>query len=73
MLFVILYVWNEQSTVRKGGDGPLYRNLVAEDAYIRRGFDPTDILTIPVTGGEWVRFQSLPLRVMDFPLPDFTD
>jgi len=70
MLFVVLYIWNEQSMIRKGGDGPLYRNLMEHDAYIRRGFDPAQIRAIHVAGGEWMRFQSTPLRVMDSPLPD---
>jgi hypothetical protein len=70
MGLVMLYVWNEQNTVRRGGDGPLYRNLMECPAYVKRGFNPADILKTPDVSGEWVRFQSPPFRVNKSSLPD---
>jgi len=71
MLSITLYEWNEQNTIFRGSDNPIYRNLMECPAYIRRGFDPMEINKIPVVdGNEWVRFNSPPLRVMESPLPD---
>jgi len=70
MSLVVLYVWNEQSSIRRGGDGPLYRNLMDCPAYVRRGFDRAYTLEIPAPGGEWARFQSAPLRIANSPLPN---
>ncbi|MDR0447758.1 MAG: winged helix-turn-helix domain-containing protein [Treponema sp.] len=70
MVLVIFLAWNEQNTIRRGGSGPLYRNLMEQNAWIRRGFDPADILKVPGSGGQWVRFESMPPRVIYAPLPD---
>ena len=78
MVLMVFYAWNEQIIIHKSGSSPLYRNLMNSPAYIRRGFDPADILKIPEpvqaagTAGasEWVLFESKVLRVIDAPLPD---
>jgi len=69
MILLILYVWNRQSSIRQGGDGPLYRNLMECPAFVRRGFDRAYTIEIPKEG-EWVRFQSPPLRISSSSLPD---
>jgi len=69
MILVILYVWNEQNSIRRGGAGPLYRNLMDCPAFVRRGFDHAYTTEIP-EDGKWARFQSPPLRINLSPLPD---
>ena len=71
MVIAVFYAWNSQNEILRGGGTPLFRNLMESPAYIRRGFDPGDILKIPPQdSANWVRFQSAPLRVKDSPLPD---
>jgi len=69
MSVVVFYVWNGQKSIRRGGDGPLYRNLMDYPAYVRRGFDRAYTFEIPAQG-EWTRFQSAPLRIANSSLPD---
>jgi len=75
-LIMIHYAWNEQISIRRGSDSPLYQNLMDNPAFIRRGFDPDDILAIPgvttvkTDESEWVRFSSPPLSVVNSNLPD---
>jgi signal transduction histidine kinase/CheY-like chemotaxis protein len=68
MLLVVIYVWNSQTTVRRARTHGLFRNLMEYPAYVRRGFDPLEIHSVPGEG--WYRFASPPLRIMDSPLPD---
>ena len=79
MLIVILWQWNGQIFIRQGSAGPLHRNLLEENVYIRRGFDPADI-QIPSANQEmpgsaewlssvWIPFETRPLRISASPLP----
>jgi len=68
ILLILLNLWNQQNAIRKGGDGPLYRNLMEQPSYIKRGFNPAE--TPLIKPHEWMRFNSPPLRVMNSPLPD---
>ena len=74
VVLVVLYAWNEQSAIRRGGSGELYRNLMDYPAFIRRGFDPAEIASLRDASFQnneaWVRFQSPMLRVVDSGLPD---
>ncbi|MDR0447844.1 MAG: helix-turn-helix domain-containing protein [Treponema sp.] len=67
MMLMVFYAWNEQIVTRKSGSGPFYRNLMDGPAWIRRGFDPAELNSIPVN---WVLFESRPLRIVDAPFPD---
>jgi len=69
MSLVVFYAWNEQRIVRRGGDGPLYRNLMDGQALIRRGFDTSDIRELK-ENETWYRFRQTPLRVRNSLLPD---
>ena len=76
ILVMVLFQWNTQISVRRGGSGPLYHNLMEEAAYLKRGFNPEelasplDVLARAESGGEWVRFGHPPLRIMDSKLPN---
>jgi signal transduction histidine kinase/DNA-binding response OmpR family regulator len=71
MIVVVLSVWNWQSSIRRGGESPLYRNLMDYPAYVRRGFDRSGIGTVPAAGSaQWRRFNGPPLRIMNSSLPD---
>ena len=71
MVLVVFYVWNEQNKVNRGGDGPLYHNLMDYPAYIKRGFDPADTVKIPSENSrDWVLMETSPPRVSDSKLPD---
>jgi signal transduction histidine kinase/DNA-binding response OmpR family regulator len=67
---VVFYTWNEKNIIRRGGSGPLYRNLMELPAYVRRGFDPSDITKVPAPGEQWMRFKAPQLRINNSPLPD---
>ena len=69
MLLMMFHVWNEQTSIRRGGDGPLYRNLMDCPAFVRRGFDLAYTAEIP-DEGKWARFQSPPFRISNSPLPN---
>jgi class 3 adenylate cyclase len=58
---------NTQNSIRRGGDSPLYRNLMEQPAFIKKGFDGTSPLDKPE---EWTPFTSKPLRVKNSQLPD---
>ncbi|MDR2542248.1 MAG: response regulator [Treponema sp.] len=71
MVLIVLFAWNEQNKVRKGGSTPIYRNLMEHNAYVRRGFDPADIQKIPAeNSNDWVYFESSPPRIKDSALPN---
>jgi hypothetical protein len=65
VVLVVFYAWNNQSIIRRGGDSPIYRDLMEHPSCIRRGFGPGELSKIPElsAGGEWVGFKSRPLRV----------
>jgi hypothetical protein len=70
MVLVVFYAWNTQNTIRKGGSTPLYRNLMEQNAYIKRGFNLSEINLKDYDNEKWVRCQSIPPKVIDSPLPD---
>ena len=73
MTGMLFYVWNGQSLIRRGGDGPLYRNLMESSVYVRKGFDPGQ-LQIPVSGSaDWALFETRPLQIRYSPLPDMPE
>jgi len=69
MLIVVLYAWNEQNKVKRGGYSPLYTNLRECPSFARKGFDPADLLKIPderpEAEGEWKRFEGISRRIGD--------
>jgi len=71
MVALILYSWSEQTKAAYNDDNPLYRNIRTCPAYIKKGFDPSDLRKIPDEGqlagplGEWKRFQTSSLHVTD--------
>ena len=69
ILILVIYQWNEQILVWQDGSGPLFRNLMDFPAYVRHGFDPAEIQTIP-RDDTWYRFDSPQLRIKNSPLPD---
>ncbi|MDR0497570.1 MAG: response regulator [Treponema sp.] len=69
-MVVVFYQWNEKNIIRRGGNGPLYRNLMEQPAYVRRGFNHDEITTVPLLGVQWKRFTATQLRIMDSPLSD---
>jgi len=73
MSLVVVFGWNEQNSIRRGGDRPLYRNLTECPSFVRRGFDGSFTLENPTLDGqtgEWARFKSAPLRIINSSLPD---
>jgi len=68
MISLILYSWFEQTKAALGDDNPLYRNIRECPAYIKKGFDPSDLLAIPEESYKWKRFQTTSLHVSDSPL-----
>ena len=74
MAVMLFFVWNEQTAVRRGGDNPLYLNLMEQPVYVRKGFEITSVLRVPeiFQGKEavWALFESRPLRIRNAPLPD---
>ncbi|MDR0496757.1 MAG: hypothetical protein LBH42_04005 [Treponema sp.] len=65
MGLMVFYAWNEQIQMHSSGSGPFYRNLMDSPAWIRRGFDPTELNTVPL---DWALFGKKTLRVKDAPL-----
>ncbi|MCL2008456.1 MAG: ATP-binding protein [Treponema sp.] len=61
-IIMLFYVWNDQSRVRFGEGGPLYRNLRESPAFVKRGFDP-DRLNVFIDGDEWHQFTGSARRV----------
>ncbi|MDR2970803.1 MAG: 7TM-DISM domain-containing protein [Bacteroidales bacterium] len=53
-----------------GKSSELYHNLMECPAYIKRGFDITEIQTHPAGNNEWLQFQSPQLRIVSSSLPD---
>jgi len=70
MILLIFNIWNEQNSILRGREGPLYRNLMECPAFVRRGFDKSYTTEIPKEDGTWFRFQSPSLRINTSPLPD---
>jgi len=71
IILMVIFQWTEQINIRSGSGSPLYRNLTADSAFIRRGFDPEDILKIPSAAQtQWVKFNSPPFNVTNSGLPD---
>ena len=81
ILAVVLYQLNEQNLIRRGGDSPLFRDLMESPAYIKRGFDPADIRKSPPElmkeirelSETWFRFEAPQLRVRSSALPDLPE
>jgi len=71
MVALVSYSWIEQTQATRGDNNPLYRNIRECPAYIKKGFDPSDLRMIPDEGpgpqtlGEWRRFQTSSLHVTD--------
>ena len=71
ILIMVLYELNQQNITRNDKNSYLFQNLMDNPAFIKKGFNTDDILTVPkLSGTEWVRFQSPPLRIKDSNLPD---
>ena len=75
ILALVIYQWNEQIIVWQGKSSPLYRNLMDYPAYVRQGFDLTEIQNIPTDlewqlNETWLRFTSSQLRIRNSPLPN---
>ncbi|MDR0554092.1 MAG: response regulator [Treponema sp.] len=84
MVLIVFSVWNSQNQARRARSGGLFRNLMEYPAYVRRGFDPSQIRSVPrIQDGayreanreanreaDWYRFAAPPFRIMDSPLPD---
>jgi len=75
MLVVLLYQWNVQSAAMRSESRPLYRNLMECPAYVKRGFDLTEIqrgasILNDLSGAQWYRFQSQPFEIVNSPLPN---
>ena len=72
MIALIFYAWIEQSKSTHSENNPLYRNIRECPAYIKKGFNPADVRKIPDEApradGEWKRFQTPALRIIDSPL-----
>jgi hypothetical protein len=74
ILAIVLYQLSEQRVFRQGADNPNFTNLMEYPAYVKRGFNPSDILGVPSISPdfssrqEWVKFHSPPLRIMNSPL-----
>jgi signal transduction histidine kinase/CheY-like chemotaxis protein/HPt (histidine-containing phosphotransfer) domain-containing protein len=49
MIVLILYSWIEQTKATHKDDNPLYRNIRECPAYIKKGFDASDLRKIPDT------------------------
>jgi len=65
MITLIFYAWDEQTSATHGRSDPLYRNIRECPAYIKKGFDPADLLKIPEESGEWKRLENPTLRVIN--------
>ena len=72
IVLMVIFQWSIQYNIRSGSGSPIYRNLMEQPASIRRGFDPAQIMTIPVVSenNEWFSFDSPPLTVRNSNLPD---
>ena len=68
MVALIFYSWIEQTKVMRSDNNPLYHNIRECPAYIKKGFDPTDLRIIPNETGEWRRFQTQSLHINNSPL-----
>jgi biotin transporter BioY len=74
ILVIVFYQVSGQRVLRQGTDNPNFRNLMDYPAYVKRGFNPSDIVNVPSASPdfssrqEWVKFHSPPLRVMNSPL-----
>ncbi|MCL2759482.1 MAG: HD domain-containing protein [Treponema sp.] len=71
ILLMVVYVLNEQNITGSDKNSPLFQNLMENPAFIRKGFDVNEILSVPEPDGtQWVRFYSPPLRIKNSLLPD---
>ena len=76
MFVLILIQWRDQNALRRGRDSPIYRDLMKQPAYVRKGFARSELQEIPdlgrsaFKGAEWVLFETQPLWIKDAPLPD---
>jgi class 3 adenylate cyclase len=75
ILLIVANQFNTHNSIRRGGDGPLYRNLMEQPAFIKKGFSQDAIKfglgSTPAEKPEnWVSFTSVPLRVKNSNLPD---
>ena len=72
---VVFFAWNGQNAVRRGqNSSPLYRNLMGNPAFIRRGFNPRELTALPPVGAAaaspWAGFITAPPLVRNSALPD---
>jgi len=76
IVLMVFYLLHQQNAVNRGGSGPLYRDLMAPDIYVRRGFDSNELKEIQsdylqaVKGAGWVLFEMRPVWLMYAPFPD---
>jgi len=85
IILMIIYQWTEQTRIRSGSGSPIYHNLMGNSAFIRHGFDPADIFSVPAEASlapddalyyktqfhaQWVKFNSAPFTVTNSNLPD---
>ncbi|MCL2801655.1 MAG: ATP-binding protein [Treponema sp.] len=65
IFLMVVYQWTAQSNIRNGSGSPLYRNLMENSAYLKRGFNPNDIVNLPqiADNSEWVVLNSPPYNV----------
>jgi len=65
VIVMIIFQWTVQSNIRNGSGSPIYRNLMEGAAYIRHGFDPAEIYSVPdvIENGKWQKFNSPPYTV----------
>jgi len=68
MIAIVFFAWFEQSDIIHGGNSFLYRNIRECPAFIKRGFNVSDLQKIPGEAGEWKRFQTHRLRIINSPL-----
>ncbi|MDR3191986.1 MAG: response regulator [Treponema sp.] len=78
LLIIVLYIFNEQILLNRGGKTPVYKNLVEFPAYVRIGFDPAEISGSPdISKGIWKEFprtkgsfdRIIPRRIVNADLP----
>ena len=72
---MIIFQWAVQSNIRNGSGSPLYRNLMENTAYIKRGFNYAELTSVPavIKGGEWYSFESPPYTVTNSTLPNLPE
>jgi len=72
IFLMVVYQWNTQIQIHNGSGSLIYRSLMENSAYIKKGFNPDEIFTIPAVtdSSEWVNLESSPFTVTNSSLPD---